>query len=111
MQRLPWNGRSVMKPTRFCSVLATAVLCGLLFNSTAHGQFTDDYQTNIISGTTVDWTGTYAVGSNTSYDFLGIDSGGVLVSDAGGIGVDGDGSGNDAVSVSGTGSTGATAMT
>ena len=69
---------------------------------TAHAQYTGDFQTNIISGVEVNWTGTYAVGSNAVYDFLGIDSGGVLVSDAGDIGrfV----AGNDSVSVSGTGS-------
>jgi T5SS/PEP-CTERM-associated repeat protein len=94
----------MMKPTRFCSVLAIAVFGGLLFSPPAHAQFTGDYETNIISGTTVDWTGTYAVGSNAVYDFLGIDSGGVLVSDSGGIGIDGTNAGNDAVSVNGTGS-------
>jgi T5SS/PEP-CTERM-associated repeat protein len=93
-----------MKPKRFCSVLATVILCGFLSNSTARAQFTGDNETNIISGTTVNWTGTYAVGSNAVYDFLGIDSGGVLASDAGGIGVDGTDAGNDAVSVSGAGS-------
>ena len=93
-----------MKPERIGSVLATVILGGILLGPPVHAQFTGDFQTNIISGVEVDWTGTYAVGSNTSYDFLGIDSGGALISDAGGIGIDGDGAGNDAVSVSGAGS-------
>ena len=93
-----------MKPKRFGSALATVILGGVLLSPTAHAQYTGDFQTNIISGVEVDWTGTYAVGSNTSYDFLGIDSGGVLVSDAGGIGAIGERAGNDAVLVTGTGS-------
>ena len=93
-----------MKPKQLCSVLAAVILGGILLSPTAHAQYTGDFQTNIISGVEVDWTGTYAVGSNTAYDFLGIDSGGALISDAGGIGVTGGGVGNDAVSVSGTGS-------
>ena len=99
-----------MKPKQLCSVLAIVILGGVLLSPTAHAQFTGDYQTNIISGVEVDWTGTYAVGSNTSYDFLGIDSGGALISDAGAIGYNDQADpsaglvGNDSVLVSGDGS-------
>ena len=99
-----------MKPERFRSVLATVILGGILLSPTAHAQYTGDFQTNIISGVGVDWTGTYAVGSNTSYDFLGVDSGGALISDAGAIGYNDQPDpsaglvGNDSVLVSGGGS-------
>lgn len=47
-------------------------------NAPARAQFTADYQTNIISGVTSNWEGSYDVGSNYVFDALQIINGGVL---------------------------------
>ncbi len=54
-------------------------LAGLILSSNlANAQYTTDFQTNIISGVTSNWTGDYAVGSATFSDTLIIQNGGVL---------------------------------
>jgi autotransporter family porin len=52
----------------------------------ARAQYTADFQTNIISSVTSNWTGDYVVGSNTFADVLFIDSGGILSNVAGRVG-------------------------
>ena len=56
-------------------VLAGALI---LLSATAFAQFTANYQTNVISGVVSNWSGNYIVGSNTVFDLLRIDNGGVL---------------------------------
>src|ERR1700685_3215353 len=68
--RVDANWRSAMKTTRFCSALVVVLLSGLLFGHPASAQYTADYQTNIISGVTSNWSGDYIVGSKTSSDVL-----------------------------------------
>ncbi len=55
-----------------------ALLIGAIFShDPADAQYTADFQTNIISGVTSNWT-SYMAGSNTSYDVLLIENAGVL---------------------------------
>jgi fibronectin-binding autotransporter adhesin len=51
---------------------------GLLFDTPAHAQYTADFQTNIISGVTSNWTGDYIVGFTNDAEALVIESVGVL---------------------------------
>ena len=51
---------------------------GLLFDTTAHAQYTADYQTNIISGVASNWAGNYILGYANNADVLVIESGGVM---------------------------------
>lgn len=69
----------------------------------AYAQYTADFQTNLISGVTSNWTGNYVIGSNTFADALLIQSSGVLSNGKGYLGYDPSGS-NNTVLVSGTGS-------
>ncbi len=64
---------------RRSELLLLCVMPVVVCLSTAHAQFSADYQTNIISGVTSNWTGNYIVGSNTVFDLLRIENGGVLV--------------------------------
>jgi T5SS/PEP-CTERM-associated repeat protein len=52
----------------------------------AHAQFTANFQTNIISGVTSNWAGTYHVGNTNFADVLLIQDGGVLTDISGHIG-------------------------
>jgi fibronectin-binding autotransporter adhesin len=82
-----------------CAVL----LGGLVLNPPAHAQYTTDYQTNIISGVTSNWSGDYNVGNNSNFsDVLLIQNSGVLSNSSGLIGSGGQGS--NVVIVSGSGS-------
>jgi T5SS/PEP-CTERM-associated repeat protein len=53
-------------------------MASLLFPSIAFAQFPGDYELNIISGVTSNWSSTYIVGSNTVSDILIIQNAGVL---------------------------------
>src|SRR5947209_6827385 len=73
------------------SARTTRALAGvlLLLSVTAgRAQYTADYQTNIISGVTSNWTGDYTVGNSTFADVLLIQNSGALVlSNSGGRGM------------------------
>jgi T5SS/PEP-CTERM-associated repeat protein len=69
----------------------------------SHAQFTANLQTNIISGVTSNWTGSYIVGSNTVADTLLIQNSGVLSNANGYLGYDFTGT-NNSVVVNGPGS-------
>jgi T5SS/PEP-CTERM-associated repeat protein len=59
--------------------------------------FTADYQTNIISAVTSNWSGSYIVGSNTFADVLLIENSGVLSNENGFLGYEVGSSSNSAV--------------
>ena len=63
----------------------------------AQAQYTANFQTNIISGVTSNWGGSYNVGSNTVADVLLIQNGGTLSSDTGYLGYEIGSSNNSAV--------------
>ena len=69
-----------------------------------HAQYTADFQTNIISGVTSNWSGYYYVGYTNSADVLLIQDSGVLSSGTGYLGYDSSSS-NNSVFVTGTNST------
>ena len=69
----------------------------------SHAQYSLDFQTNLISGVTSNWSGDYVVGSNTLSDVLQVQSGGVLSNHFGYVGYETN-SGNNAVTVIGNGS-------
>jgi hypothetical protein len=85
---------------------------GLLVATSASAQYTADYQTNIVSGVTSNWSGNYSVGYTNNADVLVIESGGVLSNEDGYVGgpefttnhVLILGGGNNVAVVSGTGS-------
>ena len=79
-------------------------LLGLAFPNQTRAQFTGDYQTNIISGTTVHWPDSYYVGSNYLGDALFILNGGSLSNHSSYIGRQ-PGSVSNLALVSGNGST------
>ena len=61
------------------SFLMAGILIPILFGyQPVHAQYTADYQTNIISGVTSNWSGDYSVGNNTFANALLIRNGGVL---------------------------------
>jgi T5SS/PEP-CTERM-associated repeat protein len=66
-------------------------------------QYTADFQTNIISGVTSNWSGNYLVGSNTLANVLQIQDTGVLSNGTAYVGYD-FASSNNSVWVTGTGS-------
>ncbi|HUJ10124.1 MAG TPA: hypothetical protein VL171_08870 [Verrucomicrobiae bacterium] len=74
-----------MKITRRVILISTVVL-DLVAAPVSHAQYTDDFQTNIISGVTSNWVGTYKVGDANSADVLLIQSNGVLTDDGGYLG-------------------------
>jgi T5SS/PEP-CTERM-associated repeat protein len=59
-------------------IFRVTVLAGFLVGSSAHAQFTANYQTNTISGVTSNWSGDYVVGSNTVFSSLQILNAAVL---------------------------------
>ncbi len=69
----------------------------------ARAQYTQNYQTNIISGVTSNWVGDYLVGSNTFADVLLIRNSGVLSNGYGYLGYEVSSS-NNSVLVTGVGS-------
>ncbi len=95
MQRRTVRGRIV------AGLLAGAL--GLFLPTSVRAQYTADFQTNIISGVTSNWTGSYIVGSNNFADALQIQSGGILLYGRGYIGFEANAS-NNSVLVTGAGS-------
>ncbi len=73
------------------------------FAPVTHAQYSADFQTNIISGITSNWSGAYYVGYTNFADVLVIENGGALSSDGGYVGIETSASNNFAV-VSGSGS-------
>ena len=67
----------------------------------AQAQYTANFQTNIISGVTSNWSGNYIVGSNTFADVLLIQNGGVLSDGTGYVGYNPGSSSNGVQVVSG----------
>jgi T5SS/PEP-CTERM-associated repeat protein len=81
----------------------------LLWVTIAQAQYTANFQTNIISGVTSNWTNPagYVIGSNFVFDALIIQNGGVLSNAAGYVGFE-VGANNNSALVSGSGSAWAT---
>src|SRR5262252_7922554 len=82
--------------------IASFALLALALPNPSRAQFTGNNQTNIISGVTSNWPGSYYVGSNYVFDALFILNGGVLNA-SGSIGYTATAKSN-AVVVSGNGS-------
>jgi T5SS/PEP-CTERM-associated repeat protein len=97
----------VMETKQHRSSISREVLIalGFFFILTAplRAQYTADYQTNIISGVTSNWMGSYLVGSNTFADVLLIQNAGVLSNRTGYLGYEASSS-NNSVVVAGLGS-------
>jgi T5SS/PEP-CTERM-associated repeat protein len=71
------------------------LLIGAAFSfQPANAQYTSDYQTNVISGVTSNWSGTYIVGSSNIADVLWIDTNGTLSDDGSYVGYKLSGSNN-----------------
>ncbi len=68
-----------------------------------HAQYSADFQTNIISGVTSNWSGDYFVGYTNYANTLVIENGGILVNDVGWLGNQWSSS-NNSVLVTGAGS-------
>jgi T5SS/PEP-CTERM-associated repeat protein len=98
-QALP-SGKSSTTPVLWL-LCATAIMVCV---GTVHAQYTADYQTNIISGVTSNWSGDYIVGSNLDSDVLFIQNSGILSNGNGSVGGETGASDNTAM-VSGNGST------
>jgi T5SS/PEP-CTERM-associated repeat protein len=63
------------------------LLAGILAGAhSANAQYTGNFQTNLISGVTNNWTGDYVIGSNTFADALLIQNGGALSNGNGYVG-------------------------
>src|ERR1041385_2280542 len=69
----------------------------------SQAQYTTDFQTNIISSVTSNWSGSYIVGNTNFGDALLIQNGGILSNGSGSVGNNSSGS-NNSVVVSGSGS-------
>src|ERR1039457_38506 len=69
----------------------------------APAQYTDNFQTNSVSGVINNWPGDYYVGSNYYHDVLMVTAAGVLNNDFGYLG-NNDISSNNAATISGVGS-------
>ncbi|HUI06573.1 MAG TPA: hypothetical protein VL486_06170 [Verrucomicrobiae bacterium] len=87
---------------RACLIFGFAT--GIILSSRpSDAQYTANYQTNVISGVTSNWTGDYIVGSNTLADALLIRNGGMLSNRIGYLGYE-IASRNNSVLVSGSNS-------
>ncbi len=81
----------------FRRAVFAVVGCLFILSPPAGAQYTANYQTNIISGVTSNWSGDYLVGSNTFADALLIKNGGVLSDAFGYLGYEVGSSNNSAV--------------
>ena len=82
--------------------LIVGLLVGIVLGPRpSEAQYTNDYQTNTISGVTSNWSGDYVVGSNTFADVLLIQNTGVLSIGCGYLGYEVSSS-NNSVQVTGT---------
>lgn len=86
-------------------LIAGVLLSITLAYQPSQAQYTADFQTNIISGVTSNWSGWYVVGSNTFADALLIQNNGVMAVGNVYLGFNSDSSNNCAV-VSGSGQSG-----
>lgn len=88
MGRAKGHGTIEMRRHRssFGRAVLGAVGCFVILAAPARAQYTDDYQTNTISGVTSNWAGNYLVGSNTFADVLLVQDGGVLSNGFGRLG-------------------------
>jgi fibronectin-binding autotransporter adhesin len=96
-----------MQRSMTCAVIVILTgAFGLLFDTPARAQYTADYQTNIVSGVTSNWSGDSIIGNSGTYaDVLLIQSGGVLSNGTGYVGYGtGYSMGDNEVIISGTGS-------
>ena len=92
-----------MHRMRYGSLIA-GLLIGIVFGPrSSEAQYTADFQTNIISGVTSNWTGDYRIGCNTFANVLLIQNNGVLYNSIGYLGY-ASGSSNNNVVVTGIGS-------
>ena len=78
-------GRAAMHRMRY-ACLTLGLLGVILCSRPTEAQYTANFQTNIISGVTSNWTGDYYVGSNTFADVLLIQNSGVLSNNLGYLG-------------------------
>jgi|GEM_PF-2501692 len=84
-----WRARR-LPPATSRAYLHRCTLVGLILSlhlcTLVNAQYTDNFQTNVISGVVSNWAGDYLVGSNTFADVLLIQNGGVLSSGFGQLG-------------------------
>jgi len=80
------QGEKVQVRKRLASRYVVIALAWCVCAAAVRGQFTSDYQTNFISGVVSNWAGDYVVGSNTVFNLLQIENGGVLSDTVGFIG-------------------------
>ena len=73
--------KTTIKPFRSTSLVCWLAAASLVLSPVAHAQYTADFQTNVISGLTSNWSGTYYVGYTNANDVLIIQNGGVLNGD------------------------------
>jgi len=87
-------------------VFGVVVVLLLAWSGAGFAQYTEDYQTNVISGVTSNWTGDYYVGNTNVGDLLLIEKGGVLDVSSSSYGYIGSSSGasNNSVLITGSGS-------
>jgi len=88
----------------FCWVLSFVLLPDILLAPSATAQYAGNFQTNIISGVTSNWSGDYLIGNSNYADILLIQNGGVLSNGFGFIGKGDLSVGSNVVIVSGSGS-------
>ena len=88
-----------------CAVRKMTVLsvAAVMAAGVSRAQFSANYQTNTVDGESVVWSGTYCVGSNTSFNVLEVLNGGTLANGEGDLGYTATSSNNLAL-VSGPGS-------
>src|SRR5437867_226761 len=86
------------------SAFAVAItVASLVLPVVSQAQYTANFQTNMISGVTSNWSGNYLVGSNTFADVLLVQSDGVLSNGVGYLGFE-VGSSNNTATVADSGS-------
>ena len=67
-----------MHRIRDACLIAGLFVGSILVTRPVEAQYTADFQTNLISGVTNNWTGDYVVGSNNVADVLLIQAAGLL---------------------------------
>src|SRR5882672_660361 len=96
------EGKNMCRTRRGCLIVGLLIWT-VVGSRPSEAQYTANFQTNLISGVTSNWSGNYIVGSNTFADALLVQSGGVLNDGSGCLGYE-VGSSNNSVLVTGTGS-------
>jgi fibronectin-binding autotransporter adhesin len=77
---------TVMQQMRHSCLIAGVLISLALGVQPSYAQYTANFQTNIISGVTSNWPGTYFVGLTNLSDVLVVQSGGVLSNGTGSLG-------------------------